>query len=605
MEEMNKHKSADELLRLRFEGAEVLPPATAWNEIEKRLDDKNKKRPIYFYWLMGVLLLVISVSAVIYYHYSVNSVSNDTALLAQSNAPIPLVDSIDHATTLQNKINQTTKSTASLLTTKNEKLEEEKKISAIEKNKNTPTSVTDLQEIKNKSLADNPLSTVKAHSIATNKNKTTPPIATATLPAIAEKRETNKNTLKNAVDNVRNNTDETTSINNKVAFKKNKINIKNKTEKIKDSNEVVIKSVPLPKATKKQVMATTKRVTAPAFLIVPENDSTLKKETVKKELPTTFTKALSVSENATTEKEKVIVVKTEEEKIALLVPIKVDSIALTWSSKTISDSIINVIDSSQTASSAKLLMVKKDSIKLQTEEAAFLKTISFYFSPDYYMNNIQDGSGQNVQDEKRSPRYSAGMKFSYTVLDKLIVRIGIAYSEIKQHQEEHAAVFDRYVNESFVFHSSLGDMAVDHATMLDGYSPLAPSSITQFPFRYTYSQQVKFIQMPLELKYGFNFKRMGLSLIAGVNTQYAFKQHGEVDIIKEHVTNVITYTTLNIRPFNFSGILGICADFKLTNRFSLYLEPHTRINFTSIGKSANVKSTPYFFGANAGLAIHF
>jgi hypothetical protein len=191
------------------------------------------------------------------------------------------------------------------------------------------------------------------------------------------------------------------------------------------------------------------------------------------------------------------------------------------------------------------------------------------------------------------------------VLDKLSVRLGVAYSEIRQQLDEHKLYFDRYISEPFIFHSTLGDMAVDPDTMREGYSELAPPSITQFWTKYEYKQNVQFIHVPLELKYGFDFKKIGVSVIAGITTQYAFKQHAELKLIKENTENDLTFDDLNINKLSFAGMLGLSVDLNLNKRLSIFLEPHARMNLTPVSKSPVVRSTPWFLGANAGIAFHF
>jgi hypothetical protein len=111
--------------------------------------------------------------------------------------------------------------------------------------------------------------------------------------------------------------------------------------------------------------------------------------------------------------------------------------------------------------------------------------------------------------------------------------------------------------------------------------------------------------LPVEAKYSWNFGKLGIGLMLGVNTQYVYKQHSELNLYKENVTNTLTYSDLPVNKITFSGIAGISADVNLNKRFSIFVEPHLRYNFNTLSKSSAVKSTPMFFGGNAGIAFHF
>ena len=557
MEEDSKHKSSDELFRSRFESAGIEPPAKAWDEIEKRLDEKNK-RPAYIYWLSGVLLLLISAGTIAYFTQTVSSNGSETAAYSESeNKTIEQKKMAALPEKTIEKVSTELAAPSSDLSTSAETKKLDSNFNQTKQNENTTTTspVANQNEFKKQTLTVQP-------KVAVAKVNTASPLAKKEM---AEP----KTTITSE------NLEESTVIASNSSAKK----------ELKKEQET--KTINEPKAT----------------IVSPKNEETKNGNVI----PTkdSLKVALVENKNISVEKEKPLENKVDQKSNEEQKQIKQDSIAEVSSKKVEQDSTVANADTVKTSVIAALPFVNKDSLKPTIAFSEYSKILSVYFSQDYYMNIIKDNTNQNVKDEKQSIRYTAGVKFSYVVLDKLTVRLGVAYSELKQNQEEHKITFDRYITQPFVFHSTLGDMAVDPDIMKDGFSPMAPPSITQFWTKYTYSQNVKFIHIPLELKYGFKFKRVSLSVIAGINTQYAFKQHAEIDLIKENFTNVITYDNLNINKFSFSGMLGLSADLKLNKRLSLFLEPHTRISFTPISKSPDVKSTPYFFGANAGLAIHF
>jgi hypothetical protein len=539
MEENHKHTSSDEIIRSRFGEAEIMPSSDAWEGIEKRLDE-NKRRPAFYYWLSGILLLLIS-GIVFYFGSDAHSKHPGEA---QQLAAVVSAKPVQSAT--ESSIH------TDAADTKTPVAEEEKNVVTEEK-KTENISAAAVEEEHGMKVAG-------THSSA----KAEPAI-------VAESRQ---KTL-----TVNKHTEAVSSV-----------------KRAKDNSPVSSASPPARKPEKTfagegSASAAAKEKNNAADAKAGKTDSAPAStvaeadEPAKEERPSDRPQ---VEETAATKKTEEPAKKVAEDSA------KAETVALVKDSAAVKDSVKKSI--------AKEFPALKDSISDVIKKD---KLFSIYFSPDYYGNTIHDSSDQQVKDEKRLPRYTAGVRFSCAVLDKLYVRAGISYSEIRQFQEQHELWFPRYTSDPFVFYSSFGEMSVDHSVMMQGFSPFAPATIEEFRVKYTYSQKAQLVNVPLELQYGARIKRFGISALLGISMQYIFKQHAELNVIKENVTNTLIYNDLGMKKISFTGIAGFKADYLLTKRLSVFLEPHARMGFGSPSTSKVVKSTPYFLGINAGLSLHF
>ncbi|MFL5762317.1 MAG: hypothetical protein ACJ77K_00135 [Bacteroidia bacterium] len=547
MEENNKHNPSDEVIRSRFQEAEFMPSANAWDEIEKRLDEK-KRRPVFYYWLSGVLLLLIGGTAWYLHHDAQSKASvkeKQLAVAEQAKSKTEAAAPVSNGSARQ------------------EKQVQSNSISVTEKNNAASSTGNDSKLPAIAAGKEVNVKTEQEQNTLSGKNE---PQKQKVPVSLSEKENRRTNTSKG---------------NTALPFVKNENSASpSKQEKIPGSNMEAKKPEPVVAVSSEK-----------------ENTANTSEETGKNEA-----KKGEQASNAPVKEEKTNVESTNAEK-----PIA-DSVKQIAASvekpKEIKDSVITK-DSAVTLAGAKPVSAPpRDSLKNDPENP-LRWILSAYFSPDLYMNSIRDNSNQNVKDEKQKNRFTAGLKLSYVALDKLVVRLGVSYSEIEQYQSEHKLYFPRYTSDPFVFYSSLGEMPVDHSVMMDGFSSMAPASIEQFPTNYTYSQKLQMVNVPLEVKYGIGKKWFTASAMLGLNTQYVARQHAELDLIKENNTNVVTYEDLGVKKLTFAGIGGLSFDIQLSKNLSLFIEPHTRINFGPPVKSEVVKSAPYFFGLNGGISFHF
>ena len=205
------------------------------------------------------------------------------------------------------------------------------------------------------------------------------------------------------------------------------------------------------------------------------------------------------------------------------------------------------------------------------------------FSPDYNYRTLTSDKSSNTdyRNDLESAKfgYTTGLTFSYQFSKRFATELGIMYAD-KGYKRSGIDFTDEYGNE-------LG-------------------SVTLF-------QRFKFLDIPIKANYYFLQKeRFQLYATAGFSTNFLLKLRSvtKYDYSDSNTSNEKTAYDSNLDGFNsinFSGVVGIGAEYKLTDRFKIRCEPMFRHDFTDIYTHQDHEINQYFysFGANVGLFLGF
>jgi hypothetical protein len=99
----------------------------------------------------------------------------------------------------------------------------------------------------------------------------------------------------------------------------------------------------------------------------------------------------------------------------------------------------------------------------------------------------------------------------------------------------------------------------------------------------------------IDRKIGFNFLGgLSTNLLVGSNAYY-----------NENGNKVKIGETTDIKPFNYSSILGVGIFYTISKRLNINLEPTFRYYLNSINENSLIKSHPYSMGVFTGLSYYF
>jgi hypothetical protein len=155
---------------------------------------------------------------------------------------------------------------------------------------------------------------------------------------------------------------------------------------------------------------------------------------------------------------------------------------------------------------------------------------------------------------------------------------------------------DVMANSSIGYVTNFADQSAEYANM--GSAPELSNEVDDGEI----IQNFEYIEVPLivrykvvDRKFGFNFLGgLSTNLLVGSNAYYS--EDGNKEKIGE---------TTNIKPFNYSSILGVGLFYSVSDRLNINLEPTFRYYLNSINESSVIKSHPYSMGIFTGLSYYF
>ena len=233
-------------------------------------------------------------------------------------------------------------------------------------------------------------------------------------------------------------------------------------------------------------------------------------------------------------------------------------------------------------------------------------------APVYY-NTLGEGSPihSNFASNSKSGEVnmSYGVNLAYSLNKKLKIRSGVHRVDLGYTTDD--IVFSSSLNASAnnrIENINYGDNAVNlvvsstastndavfDAQELDIVAQ-SPAQIGQM------SQQMRYLEIPLEMQYRFIDKKLSLDLIGGfsslllIDNQVSLTSEGRVTSMGE---------ANNVNPLNFSTNLGIGVGYQLGTQWSLSVEPLFKYQLNTFdGDAGNFQ--PYSFGVYSGINFRF
>ncbi|NND87844.1 MAG: outer membrane beta-barrel protein, partial [Flavobacteriaceae bacterium] len=236
--------------------------------------------------------------------------------------------------------------------------------------------------------------------------------------------------------------------------------------------------------------------------------------------------------------------------------------------------------------------------------------VSPQIAPVYY-NSLNGGSSIDPMfaDNSQSGdvNVSYGIQVSYKINQRLSVRSGVNNVNVSYttgglelaNSPESAAL-------SAIDHNGMGRVltAFDKGTVSNigpsdanfgQITPKAGGSDAEM------NQQIRYYELPLELKYALLDRKIGIHFIGGLST--LFLGDNEVSVRSGSVDQVIGQAN-NLNDISFSTNIGLGFDYKLSQKFTFNLEPMFKYQLNTYTDSS-VDFSPYTMGVYTGLSFRF
>lgn len=274
------------------------------------------------------------------------------------------------------------------------------------------------------------------------------------------------------------------------------------------------------------------------------------------------------SPNTTTPPTELITAVTETKKEEELNSLKKDSLTIPKKEKTPE---VVVLDEN-----------KKDSA------ATYKKfDIDVFVSPTYYGSFTKDSPLDSRLDslsKKSEMKFSYGAGLTYDLSKKISFRIG--YSKVNlSYVTQNAAI--NTANYSGIRYNS----NISNATIYGASNGAEKMDITQ---------NISYTEIPLEVKYKFLDKKIGLKSSLGFS--YLLLNENKISIETENGFRQDIGETKNLAKTSLSVNLGLEIDYPLFKNTKIFAQP--MLNY-QIKAFANSNYTPYYFGIHTGIRYSF
>ena len=542
---MSEKKHIDKLFKEQLKNFEVTPNDSVWENIEAELNkDKRKRRVIPIWWkIAGVaasLLLLFTVANTVM-NSSDNGAENEVVDTEKSND-----SSIDNDSTPNGSELNTSESLEHNPIVGSEKNSEEQKVNNNNNNNNntpqnnliSPNKVTNETGVAT-SKENNKEENDKSRS-ETHKNKSIIKNKSLQRNAVVSNDD---NSIKNKNDLRNNNSnipDKKTIVNNTNSATSQNEELKNNIKKEKSEIDKLIKQLNNEKSTQVTSSNSSEK----------ENNETLIDSSKTKELETTenaIEKAIAQTENEDNE---------------------------------------NI----------------KDSINPLTKRWSVAPNMA-----PVYFNTLGNGSPideQFVDNTKEGDvNVSYGIKGAYAINKKLTIRAGVnkvnlGYStnNVVAFTRPTASASSRELQNVNVSDSTSTYLSANNISFATGPEVLFLKE------QGSISQQLGFIEVPIELEYNVLDTKIGVNLIGGFST--LFLSDNDVYSVENNGNKTRLGEASNINDMSYSANFGIGINYNISKQLRFNLEPTFKYQINTFNDTSG-NFQPFFIGVYTGLSFKF
>ncbi len=572
----NEFKELDDFFVESLENASVKPSKNVWQSIEKNLDEKKKKR--YLFWLLPSLILLIIGALGTYFFLPLDLSTTKTAETNSSTnstvAIIPTQSSTETNAT-KNEKNSSTEKNDNLNSSEKNKTTTKIQLAAV---KNLTTRLPDQigeYEVRSEIGSDN----IKRFFVEVPEEKISASIATLKnagyADAFVKDAKQTQNTLAK--------TNNANSTNTPFATTKNEIIAVTISRNKKPVSENSSNFSSTDKVNTSETSAKTNSFDNSATGIVALNDNN--------KTPTNAKEEISIK---------------KEEPVTPVQQIITNTLTPTNTVSTSNETIesITKIDSVKKENKSEVAAIPPSLKQNDSLPPTLNKDPKFAL---YILGGpviTQTFPSPKFSSEFSAVTYNAGLKFQFLPFKKIAIELGVNYQKCSSQSKEDTLGFSKLDPSDSQFHSSLGDMAVSYSNMINGFNVIAP--INTFHVKYNYKINYSVINIPVAVKfYPIKKDKLAVSIFAAANSQIVMNSRSQLIVHKENWDEVYNYNNIPGKKFNLSLMLGFGCEFKLRKHLYFVVEPGVRYYLTNLNSNAGIRSNRLNFDGNAGFKFPF
>ena len=262
-------------------------------------------------------------------------------------------------------------------------------------------------------------------------------------------------------------------------------------------------------------------------------------------------------------------------------------------------------------------LVKNDTSKSDTTKDSILAkgrsnqsrlSIAVAYSPNYLSgfhlvdNPSGHAYGYDADDSRSKTRYSytAGVAVRYDLASRLGISMGCTYSTIAYSMTLPTIYVGYGANWQlhYQYPTPCGNIEIPNTTntILHYGDSLKTSTAC--------TQVVRFINVPLTLRFQIARNRVKLYANAGVSVNFMLQEKANMTIGGGTQSTIINNID-GLQKTNYGYLLGAGLEYDFYRRVNLFIEPSFRGSISSLTQNTAYYCYPYTFGVNTGLSYHF
>lgn len=222
-----------------------------------------------------------------------------------------------------------------------------------------------------------------------------------------------------------------------------------------------------------------------------------------------------------------------------------------------------------------------------------------------YFNTLKDGSSIDPQFNNNSKsgdiNMSYGISTSYALNNKLSVRSGI-HSVNLGYNTNDVVVFQTVGTSTNSSALQNIDPASGNVSLLSSESLDSNASASIVTSNASINQNLRYVEIPLEIQYTLSDKKFGVNLIGGFSS--FFLNTSKVFYEEDNGNRTILGEAKNINKLSYSANFGFGLNYKISEKFDFNLEPMFKYQFNTFNNTSG-NFSPFFIGVYSGFAIKF
>ncbi|WP_264560092.1 hypothetical protein [Flavobacterium sp. N2270] len=603
---MKESKNLERLFQEKFKDFEVNPPSDSWNNIAARLNKKEKKKRVIPFWFKTS---GIAASLAIVFFVFINK-GNDTSLINNDSDNIN-ENSISNveANTKGNEFNNQLNPTS----IKSEGLLDEKML-----NNNSNVVLENKNSVNSKELDKNTYNTINSNSnrgVVSNKSQ-----KKNNKPSINKREVFSNQSL------VTNNKTQTKSNNKQLSVNENNSNSISKNQSLATNN----------KLQKKSNQKDNNQLFVNSLNSISENQNLVTNDKTQNKSNIESNEQLFVKQNANSKEDSQLVFNKKEGENNSL--INKSKLKLLNSNKGINNEMVVSENSSSIEKTDSLLIENENIIANAVEDSILLASVETEENPlekllkeklegedadekekekrnkwavstnasPVYFNSTSSGSAIDEQFKDNSKSYenslSFGLGLEYEMSNKFSLKSGVNtlafnystndvyYTTTLRSVNYNVKTIERNRNGENIILAN--KQAMSNSNDVENYVQNNTGSL---------SQNISYIEIPLELNYKLLDKKFGINLVGGMST--LFLNSNSVSLVSNGTEMEIGKAN-NLNNIHFSSNVGLGFKYAFWKSFQANFQPMFKYQINTFSNdSGNFK--PYFIGLYSGISFSF